>query len=226
MKLSVVMPVYNERATLAESGGAGVFSRAFEIELLCVDDGSQRRLARDPGRTPKSSFRPCGFSCSRGNRGKGAALRRGIQEATGDLLIVQDADFEYDPAVLPPSCSGPARDGKADAVFGSRFLGAARTASCISGTRSQNWILTLLSNMITNLNLTDMETCYKVFRPRSDSARSPSEDRFGVEPEITAKVRANAISASTKSASATGDAPTPKARKSAGKMECAPCGAC
>ena len=185
MKLSVVMPVYNERATLREVIEK-VLSVPIEIELICVDDGSRdgsrEILAELQGQHPqvRTFFQPQ-------NMGKGAALRRGIQEATGDFVIIQDADLEYDPTEYPLLLL-PLIQGKADVVFGSRFLGGGPHRVLYFWHSVGNWILTLLSNCLTNINLTDMETCYKVFRREVIQSIPIKENRFGFEPEITVKV--------------------------------------
>ena len=185
MKLSVVMPVYNERATLRDVVGK-VLSVPIEIELICVDDGSRdgsrEILAELQAQHPQIRvvFQPQ-------NMGKGAALRRGIQEATGDFVIIQDADLEYDPAEYPVMLE-PLIQGKADVVFGSRFLGGAPHRVLYFWHSVGNWLLTLLSNCLTNINLSDMETCYKVFRREIIQSIPIEENRFGFEPEITVKV--------------------------------------
>jgi len=185
MKLSVVMPVYNERATLREVVER-VFAVGIEIELLCVDDGSSDG-SREILAGLEKKFPQMRVLLQPHNLGKGAALRRGIKEATGDFVIVQDADLEYDPQDYP-RLLGPLEAGQADVVYGSRFLGAGPHRVLYFWHSVGNWGLTLLSNMITNLNMTDMETCYKVFRRELIQAIPLEEDRFGFEPEITVKI--------------------------------------
>ena len=119
--------------------------------------------------------------------GKGAALRRGIREATGDYVIIQDADLEYDPGDYPVLLA-PLQSGQADVVYGSRFVGSGPHRVLYFWHSVGNWLLTLLSNMFTNLNLTDMETCYKVFRREVIQSIPLEEDRFGFEPEVTVKI--------------------------------------
>jgi glycosyltransferase involved in cell wall biosynthesis len=185
MKLSVVVPVYNERATLREVIGR-VLAVPIDMELLCIDDGSsdgsREILAELQQKHPqiRALLQPR-------NMGKGAALRRGIQEATGDFVIIQDADLEYDPSEYPQLLE-PLIQGRADVVFGSRFLGGGPHRVLYFWHSVGNWILTLLSNCFTNINLSDMETCYKVFRREVIQSIPLEEDRFGFEPEITVKV--------------------------------------
>ena len=185
MKLSVVMPIYNERNTL-RSVIQRVLSVPLDIELLCMDDGSSDGSTEilSELRAEHENLR---FFLQPHNMGKGAALRRGIQEATGDFVIVQDADLEYDPQDYP-TLLAPLIQGKADVVYGSRFLGSGPHRVLYFWHSVGNWILTLLSNCLTNINLSDMETCYKAFRREVIQSIPIEENRFGFEPEITVKV--------------------------------------
>jgi len=185
VKLSVVMPVYNERGTLREVVGR-VLAVPVDLELLCVDDGSKDG-SREILDELQKQYPQIRVFLQPHNMGKGAALRRGIQEAKGDYIIVQDADLEYDPEEFPVLL-GPLDNGKADVVFGSRFLGGGPHRVLYFWHSVGNSLLTLLSNIVTDLNLTDMETCYKVFRREILQSIPIEEDRFGFEPEITVKI--------------------------------------
>jgi glycosyltransferase involved in cell wall biosynthesis len=185
MKLSVVIPVYNERATLREIVER-VLAVPLAMELLCVDDGS-RDGSREILADLQQQYPQVRVLLQPQNMGKGAALRRGFQEATGDYVVVQDADLEYDPAEFPLLLE-PLLQGKADVVYGSRFLGGAPHRVLYFWHSVGNRILTLLSNCLTNINLSDMETCYKVFRREVIQAIPIEEERFGFEPEITVKI--------------------------------------
>jgi glycosyltransferase involved in cell wall biosynthesis len=181
-KLSVVIPVYNERPWIGE-----LLRRVEAVpipkEIILVDDGStdgtRDLLAGLERPGVRVVYQPC-------NRGKGAALREGFRHATGDVVLVQDADLEYDPAEYPRLLQ-PIIEGQADVVFGSRFSGDSHRVLYFWHYVA-NKALTTLSNMFTNLNLTDMETCYKVFRREVLADMDLKSNRFGFEAEVTAKV--------------------------------------
>ena len=185
MKLSVVIPCYNEAATIERLVEAVRNAPWPQIELIVVDDGSTdgTRALLEGALRPRIDQ----LLLHDSNRGKGAALRTGIHGATGDFVIVQDADLEYDPRDYP-AVLAPLVDGRADVVYGSRFLGGAPHRVLYFWHSVGNGFLTLLSNMFTDLNLTDMETCYKAFRREVIQSIEIEEDRFGFEPEVTAKV--------------------------------------
>ncbi|MDR1979021.1 MAG: glycosyltransferase family 2 protein [Synergistaceae bacterium] len=184
MKLSIVIPCYNEAATIESVIDAVRKSPYDSKEIIVVDDCSRdgtRDILKGLGHKVDKVF------YHDVNRGKGAALRTGFREASGDIVIVQDADLEYDPVEYPKIVQ-PILSGKADVVYGSRFMGGEAHRVLYFWHRVGNGVLTLLSNMCTNLNLTDMETCYKAFKREVIQSIEIKEDRFGFEPEITAKV--------------------------------------
>lgn len=185
MKLSIVIPCYNEKRTLEQLINAVRQAPVGDKEIIVVDDCSTdgTREALKEGLSAKVDK----VIYHARNQGKGAALRSGFAEASGDVVVVQDADLEYDPQELPVLMD-PIERGKADVVFGSRFMGGQAHRVVYFWHYLGNRFLTLLSNMFTNINLTDMETCYKMFRREVLGAITIQEDRFGFEPEITAKV--------------------------------------
>ncbi|MFO8027788.1 MAG: glycosyltransferase family 2 protein [Opitutales bacterium] len=186
MQVSIVIPIYNERETLHE-----IVNRVRAVEGMnvkeiilvddCSTDGTQELLEES---FDEPIFKKC-FHAE--NAGKGAALRTGFARATGEIVAIQDADLEYDPAELP-GLIRPILKGQADVVFGSRFIGGGAHRVVFYWHMLGNKFLTTLSNMTTNLNLTDMECCYKVFRKSVVDQIRIEENRFGVEPELTAKV--------------------------------------
>ena len=184
-KLSIIIPCYNEFVTILSLIDAVKKSPVANKELIIVDDGSKDgtrelldKIKDDPDL--KVIFHKI-------NQGKGAALRTGFREATGDICIVQDADLEYDPQELPIVIQ-PIVDGKADVVFGSRFQNGHPHRVVYFWHRVGNSVLTLMSNIFTDLNLSDMETCYKAFRREVIQGIKIQENRFGFEPEVTAKI--------------------------------------
>jgi glycosyltransferase involved in cell wall biosynthesis len=193
--LSIVIPVYNEERYLDDvirKVIAQPLPSGFERELILINDGSRdatwQVMQSLPAKFPEIRFELINKTI---NQGKGAALRDGFARVTGDIVIIQDADFEYDPADYPKLLQ-PILDGKADVVYGSRFIGEPHRVMYFWHQVANN-ILTTLSNMLTNLNLTDMEVCYKVFTREVADRLNLKSPRFGVEPEITAKIARMAL---------------------------------
>ncbi len=189
MKLSIVIPIYNEADTIHQLIGkvAAVPLPGIEREILCINDCSKddtaARLDELPALFPAEQFQ---IVHKPENQGKGAALRDGFKLASGDIVLVQDADLEYDPTDYPKLLR-PILDDRADVVYGSRFIGEPHRVLYFWHTLG-NQFLTSMSNMFTNLNLTDMEVCYKVFRKPVLDQITLRCDRFGFEPEVTAKI--------------------------------------
>ncbi len=185
VKVSIVIPCYNEKNTIAKIVEAVRNAPVENKEIIVIDDGSNdgtQTLLREKlsGAIDQIIYHPV-------NRGKGAALRAGFEAASGDIILVQDADLEYSPEEYPVLLE-PIISGKADAVFGSRFMGGRPHRVVFFWHMVGNRFLTLLSNMFTNLNLTDLETGYKAFRAPLIKSIQIEENRFGFEPEITAKL--------------------------------------
>jgi glycosyltransferase involved in cell wall biosynthesis len=188
-RLSIVIPAYNERATvedLLRRVAAAALPAGIEREMIVVDDGSKdgtRELLREIAARGEWPLRLVEHAV---NQGKGAAIRTGFAAAAGDIVLIQDADLEYDPAEYPQLLA-PILADQADVVFGSRFLGGPHRV-LFFWHYVGNRFLTMLSNMLTDVNLSDMETCYKVFRREVLDGIDLQSNRFGIEPELTAKV--------------------------------------
>ncbi len=187
MKLSIIIPIYNEKATLAALVRR-VLSVDYQcdLEIILVDDGSTDGSREELKALLTLDDRLRALYHDR-NRGKGAAIRTGFAAVTGDVAVVQDADLEYDPHEIPKLLE-PIRQGYADVVFGSRFLSSGPHRVLYFWHSVGNRLLTTLSNIFTNLNLTDMEVCYKIMRREVLNSLKLQENHFGIEPEITAKV--------------------------------------
>lgn len=185
MKLSIIMPCYNEVNTIESIVEAVKNMPYHNNEIIIVDDCSTDGTREKIRSTIEPRVHKVIYHDR--NQGKGAALRSGIKAATGDIVIVQDTDLEYDPNEIP-AVVRPILDGKADVVFGSRFMGGQPHRVQFFWHMLGNRILTTMSNMFTNLNLTDMETCYKAFRREIIQSIEIKENRFGFEPEITIKI--------------------------------------
>ncbi len=183
-RVSVLMPVFNERNTV-EHAIARVREVAMNMEIICVDDCSTDGT-RDVLTGLRDSGRIDGLVLHEKNKGKGAAVRSALAAATGDVIVIQDADLEYDPGDIL-KLLGPVQDGRADAVFGSRFKGDVSRVLYYWHSLG-NWGLTTLSNMLTNINVSDMETCYKLVRTDLMKSLPLTSDRFGFEPEVTARL--------------------------------------
>jgi glycosyltransferase involved in cell wall biosynthesis len=191
MKLSVIIPAYNEQATIYN-----ILQRVSSVNLIkdiekelvvvndCSKDDTEAELFRFRSENPDIQIN---YQIHEVNRGKGAALRTGIQAATGDFIIVQDADLEYDPREFNLLLQ-PIVDGFADVVYGSRFVGGKPHRVLFFFHTIGNRLLTFTSNLLTNVNLSDMETCYKLFKSETIKSISLKENRFGFEPEVTAKI--------------------------------------
>ena len=185
MKLSIIIPCYNEKEFLLELISQVKKSSVEEKEIILVDDGSDDGTAdiiksQVEDDVDKVVYHP-------ENRGKGAAIQSALQYVTGDIVIIQDADLEYDPEEYK-KLMVPVLEGKADVVYGSRFLGEGPHRVHLFWHYVGNKLLTILSNMFTNLNLTDMETCYKLFKTEIIKGITIKQKGFGVDPEITAKI--------------------------------------
>ncbi len=185
MKLSIIIPCYNEKAHLPSLLEQVLKSPVEDKEIILVDDASSDGTRELIGEALEKKVAKAVYHEK--NMGKGAAIRSGLFHVTGDIVLIQDADLEYDPMEYP-KLLGPILDGKADVVYGSRFMGEGPHRVHLFWHYVGNRMLTLFSNMFTNLNLTDMETCYKAFRTEIIKGITLEQNRFGIEPELTAKV--------------------------------------
>jgi glycosyltransferase involved in cell wall biosynthesis len=181
--LSIIVPAYNEKATL-EAAVDAIAETPYKKEIIVIDDGSTDGTGEIIRNLRQAELRPIFHER---NLGKGRAIRTGLSQASGEIILIQDADLEYDPAEYPVLLA-PILSGKADVVYGSRFAGHGAHRVLYFWHYLGNKFLTLLSNFFTNLNLTDMESCYKVFTRQALTGIELKESRFGFEPEITAKI--------------------------------------
>ncbi len=185
MKISIIIPCFNERETIKKIIEKVQNQENFKKEIIIIDDFSNDGTRNILENEIKEKVEKIIFNEK--NYGKGYSVRQGIKVATGDIILIQDADLEYDPADYP-KLIGPIINGYADVVYGSRFVGSEEKRVLFFWHGIGNFILTLLSNMLSNLNLTDMENCYKVFKSEIIKSIDLKENRFGFEPEITAKI--------------------------------------
>ena len=184
-KISIIIPCFNESGTINKIINKILENKKFELEIIIVDDFStdgSREILKE-----LSNEKIKNLVLNDKNYGKGYSIRQGIKKATGDLILIQDADLEYDPEDYE-KLFNPIIDNKADVVFGSRFVGSEEKNVLYFWHSVGNYFLTLLSNIFTNLNLSDMECCYKVFKTEIIKSIDLKEDRFGFEPEVTAKI--------------------------------------
>ena len=185
MKISIVIPCFNEKNTILDIIEKVKKESIYEKEIFVIDDystdGTREILEKT---SSQDNFK---LILNKQNFGKGYSVRQGIAAASGDIILIQDADLEYDPSDYPKLIE-PIKKGYADVVYGSRFVGSDEKRVLFYWHRVGNFILTTLSNMLSNLNLTDMENCYKVFRSETIKSINLKENRFGFEPEVTAKI--------------------------------------
>ena len=185
MKISIIIPCYNEIATINQIINKIIETISYDYEIIVVDDYSTDGTREVLENQLKDKIFK--VLLNEKNFGKGYSLKKGISNATGDIIVIQDADLEYDPSEYPKLVE-PIKDGHADVVYGSRFTGSEEKAVLFFWHRVGNFLLTTFSNMLTNLNLTDMEVCYKAFKAEIIKKIDLKEKRFGFEPEITAKI--------------------------------------